>query len=396
MNTTTRASQETSAATESFSCVLRSGVWRCLISISLLLILLAFEGGDVPTAAAQGLQEDQGPQGETVTPGGHLPKGQTSITVVTRPDGVYVQIIYRDSSPGQANGSASTGPGTSTQGARPRTSTTNSASSVPRSWSDPRTGVYYTQTADGTIYSLEPMNIGRASAAPGGWFDTGSRQHPNSIPYVLSRNGVYQGIVWIPINTPSVNVSVSTTTGVTGSQSVQVDPRNLALDILKHVPLPNARLRANPGLGLVALPAWFWVEGYDGKPFGASQVVDIPPEVGSDTPESAVTLDDPRRQSTSVVVEVRVQPSRYEWSFGDGKALVTQSLGQPYPKESDVKHTYQYSSLRFPSGFPLRLTFEFSAEYQVNGGPPQVLPPITRVYEATYQVQEIQPVLTRP
>ena len=322
---------------------------------------------------------------------------QVQASVVSRPDGVYIEIGVRQGIPGSSGTGAYQGGSTSQASHRSTSGTSSTASTtVTRRWTDPRTGTYYTQTADGTIYSLEAMNIGRAGAAPGGWFDTGSRQHPNSIPYVLSRNGVYQGIVWIPINTPSVNVSVSTTTGVTGSQSVQVDPRNLALDVLKHVPLPNAQLRANPGLGLVALSSWFWVEGYDGKPFGASQTVDIPPEVGPDTPESAVPLDDPRRQSTSVVVEVQVQPSRYEWSFGDGKTLVTQSLGQPYPKESDVKHTYQYSSLRFASGFPLRLTVEFSAEYQVNGGPPQVLPPITRVYEAAYQVQEIQPVLTHP
>ncbi len=345
-----------------------------------------------------GAYADEGP-GSPVVVGGNAGRTTYQATVRTDSQGVWVE-IHADRS---TDGVSSPGIGAGTTGSTSNTGTTkaagssggSTASTIVRSWYDPSRG-YFSQTADGTIFAFEGVNLGQAAMGPSGWYTIGIRQHPNSTPYAFSVNGVYQHIVWIPINTPSVSVNVSTTTGMAGSQSVQVDPKSLALDILKHVPLPNAQLRANPGLGLVALPAWFWVEGYDGKPFGASQAVDIPPEVGAETPVSVVPQGDPRRVATSVVVEVQVQPSRYEWSFGDGKTLVTQSLGQPYPEESDVKHTYQYSSLRFPSGFPLKLTVEFSVEYQVNGGPPQVLPPITRTYEATYQVQEIQPVLTHP
>ncbi|MDE3075208.1 MAG: hypothetical protein KGJ86_07240, partial [Chloroflexota bacterium] len=80
--------------------------------------------------------------------------------------------------------------------------------------------------------------------------------------------------------------------------------------------------------------------------------------------------------------------------FGDGNSLVTQSLGQPYPAESDITHSYEYSSLPFASGFPVRVTVEYDAEFRVNGGGPQGLPPIIRTYEHDYPVQEIQPVLT--
>ena len=42
----------------------------------------------------------------------------------------------------------------------------------------------------------------------------------------------------------------------------------------------------------------------------------------------------------------------------------------------------------------MRLTVEFTAQYRVNGGAPQALPPIRRTYETRYRVQEVQPVLT--
>jgi hypothetical protein len=92
-------------------------------------------------------------------------------------------------------------------------------------------------------------------------------------------------------------------------------------------------------------------------------------------------------------VQVKVSPSRYEWSFGDGKTITTQSLGKAYPAESDIKHTYEYSSLRFSEGFPIKVTVEFAAEYRVNNGSANALPSIQRSYEASYRVQEAQAIL---
>ena len=92
-------------------------------------------------------------------------------------------------------------------------------------------------------------------------------------------------------------------------------------------------------------------------------------------------------------MEVRIWPTRYNWSFGDGSSLVSQSLGKPYPAQSDIQHTYQFSSLGYASGFPVRLTISFAAEYRVNGGAPQGLPTIQRTYETGYRVQEVQSVL---
>ncbi len=95
-----------------------------------------------------------------------------------------------------------------------------------------------------------------------------------------------------------------------------------------------------------------------------------------------------------MTIVVTVRPSRYEWSFGDGTRTVTRSLGKPYPQASDVKHAYEHSSLQAQGGFAVGLTIEFAAEYRVNGGAAQALPPIRQTYESSYRVQEIQPVLT--
>jgi len=140
--------------------------------------------------------------------------------------------------------------------------------------------------------------------------------------------------------------------------------------VLEHIPLPNVVIRMNPSLGLVAMPGWFWAEGYNGEPFGGSATVG------------------------SFTVAVQVQPSSYTWTFGDGTNLVTHDLGQPYPAESDVQHTYQYSSLQHPDGFPIQLTIQFAATYSVNGGAAEPLSSMARTYTGSYRVQELQSILT--
>jgi len=174
---------------------------------------------------------------------------------------------------------------------------------------------------------------------------------------------------------------------------VFIPPREIAVDILEHVSLPGAELRANPAVGLVAMPAWFWVEGYDGRPFGSQRTVDIPAEVESDVPLSVVPAGDPRRRQSTLSVAVRIWPVRYEWDLGDGTQMTTHSLGRAYPQESDVRHTYERSSLGRAGGYTVRLTIEFASEFSVNGGAPQPLAVTRRAYETAYRVQEIQSVL---
>jgi hypothetical protein len=171
-------------------------------------------------------------------------------------------------------------------------------------------------------------------------------------------------------------------------------PREVAIEVLHQIPLPDIRVRMNPDTGLVALPAWFWVENYDGQANSSARTVELPPLVGPEIPLAVVPANDPRRQSQSFSVEVRVWPTQYLWSFGDGTTFASQTLGQRYPEVSEIQHTYEHSSLRTSGGFPVRLTVAFAAEYRVDGGPPQGLPSTQRTYEARYRVQEVQTVLT--
>lgn len=339
-----------------------------------------------------------GAPGTSVVVGSNAGRTAFQATVRTDSQGVWVEVHARRSADGVSTPPSSGGTSVSTSSTSTTTSSGASVSptTIVRSWYDAQRG-YFSQAADGTIFSLEGINIGLAGAGSGGWYATGSQQHPNSTPYAFSVNGVYQNVVWIPNSTPNVNWSTSliigTATASTGG--TRVDPSEVALDVLNHLPLPRVQIKANPGFGLVALSSWFWVEGYDGTALGASETVSVPPEVGAEVPTTDVPADDPRRLATTFTVDVRVRPTRYEWSFGDGTTLVAQSLGKPYPAESDVKHVYEHSSLPHPNGFPLRLTVDYSVEYQVNGGAPEQLPPIRQVYEASYAVQEAQPVLTR-
>ncbi|MHB1162569.1 MAG: hypothetical protein ACYC3V_19880, partial [Chloroflexota bacterium] len=273
---------------------------------------------------------------------------------------------------------------------------TTSATNPGRSWTD-KTG-YHWESPTGQVVTATPPNISTATRES--WVEQ-FQQHQNQNPYLLYVDQQFNGIIWVPQSSNSNNVVIGPApanspppdTLVSGNGG-STDPREVALDALGHVPLPNIQLRMNPALGLVAMPGWFWVEGYDGSSFGTSRTVNIPPEVGPEVPTSVVPANDSRRQGRSFTVDVRIWPTRYEWSSGDGANLVNLSLGKAYPAQSDIQHTYEYTSLRFPSGFPVWLTVDFAAEFRVNGGAPQGLPAIRRTYASVYRVQEVQPVLT--
>ncbi len=235
---------------------------------------------------------------------------------------------------------------------------------------------------DGTRTDLSPPLIGFGSQVS---WQQESQQHSQQTPWILTVNDQFQGVVWLPDMSPGpvmMNQPQPIDNQMPQGDGGSHDPRMVALDVLAHIPLPPVVVRMNPDLGMVALPGWFWVDGYDGHDVSQSRTVTFPPPA-------------PGLPPTSFTVTVRIWPTKYDWDFGDGTAIETHSLGKRYPDQSDVQHKYEFSSLPFPNGFAVRLSIEFAAEFRVNGGGPQPLPPIRHTWENDFRVQELQPVLTQ-
>ena len=143
------------------------------------------------------------------------------------------------------------------------------------------------------------------------------------------------------------------------------------------IALPAVAVRMNPATGMVNVATWFWAEGYRGEDLTASRSWGYPYE--------------------DTTIEVRYFVREYLWNYGDGGQIASRSLGQPYPGESDIRNAYGWSSKTEPGGvFHGALGIRWGVEYRVNGGPLRPLPPVERRYEATYPVQELQPVITGP
>lgn len=193
----------------------------------------------------------------------------------------------------------------------------------------------------------------------------------------------------LPRRAPDPPLEAVVETGGAVDGEIEAVARGVALELRDEIRLPDMQIKANPGLGVVALPSWFWVEGYRGETLGASRAVTIPREACSTDAVGVQTCVD---ASINFTVEVRVSPSRYEWAFGDGGSLATRSLGQAYPNESDIQHRYEFSSRGATEGFPLVLRATFAAEFSVNGAS-EALPPVGRTYEARHQVREVQSIL---
>jgi len=215
----------------------------------------------------------------------------------------------------------------------------------------------------------------------------------------------------------------------TPSSGTTTDPRQIALGMFDQMNLPSIALGMNPRLGMVAVPTWFWVEGYDGDVVALMDSLVLTHEechtVADRDAHGQGLLDGdgaPRTRrecqtfSDSMTVEVRVWPKTFVWSFGDNGgrtiscpdvAACRAGVGQPYTdphSPSPIAHAYQWSSLGANGDadaytIGLRITFGAQYRFSTNGGSLngwQGLGERDLSRSASHQVQEAQAVLTRP
>jgi hypothetical protein len=213
------------------------------------------------------------------------------------------------------------------------------------------------------------------------------------------------------------------------ARSNMPDPSQVARSMFDQLELPSLRLNMNPRRGMVAVPTWFWVEGYNGDVIPLVDTLVFSREechrlVERDDSGQAV-LDDAggpvtRREcqtiSASLTVELRVWPRTFVWSFGDSKGRVIQcsdaancpqGVGLPFTDvhtPSPIAHAYHWSSLGangLADAYTVGLGITFGAQYRfsINGSSRDGwdgLADRTLAWSASHQVQEAQAVLTRP
>src|SRR6266542_3148398 len=180
-----------------------------------------------------------------------------------------------------------------------------------------------------------------------------------------------------------------------------IDPWTLAVSAEHEAPPPPVTLKANPDPGVVAMPSWFWVAGYDGQVVTHSKT-----QHASHTECRLVTgVPDCHTVDDSVTVNVRLTPTRYTWNFGDGRTGSIQSytpdegLGRPYTDAvhaSPVQWSYEFDSRDFPGGFPIELTITFSGVFQANGSGWQGLPNIDDSWTTGLVMRQVQTVNSVP
>ena len=304
------------------------GAAAVLYLFALIVLGLAWAGA----GTAHGEVAPVPGQGAPTMP--NRPETSVEITVESGPGGVTIYIESETVTPGD--------PGT------PGTSGTTGTPGT-------------TGAAEPPSCTAAPVNVGVTST---GWVAEGMEANPGTFPWAATCDNGYFGIAWVPTGAGAPDV-------VAGEPPIPpVDPELVRASALRIVGLPQISVGVNPDVGLVAMPAWFWVRGYSGGTMSGSETLD---------------------QSS---VEVEITSTGYRWSFGDGSALYTHSVGRAYPAQSDIRHLYERSSHGAGGAFPVRLRITWSARYSENGGPWLPLEPISLTYTRSYPVQQLQSVLT--
>lgn len=178
-------------------------------------------------------------------------------------------------------------------------------------------------------------------------------------PWKIICDGEWRGTVWLPIPEEG------------GSTPGSAEPRDVAIRLRDSMPIPRVEIEINPSRGLVGAESWFWIDGYSGVPLTNST------------------------DAFGELIEVEARVTRYEWSFGDGSTIVSETPGQAYPARSEVRHVYERSSLGLANGYVVEAAFVFAVRYRVNGGGWIELPGIMRMARGDYPVRESQSVIQR-
>src|SRR5215831_14507107 len=92
----------------------------------------------------------------------------------------------------------------------------------------------------------------RSEVPSGGWVPNAGA-NPLDLIRLFCRRDDY---AFLPQGASGGLPCTSTTSGAT------IDPGEVARELFGRLSLPSLRLDMNPRLGLVAVPTWFWVEGY--------------------------------------------------------------------------------------------------------------------------------------
>lgn len=119
--------------------------------------------------------------------------------------------------------------------------------------------------------------------------------------------------------------------------------------------------------GVVAVPAYFWVDGYDGNPITETETI----------------------AGTTLVVTATL--TSVEWDFGDGAAPVNGGLGQPWPERSDVRHSYRDASY-VDRPYEVTATLWFQPTFTVGTDEAGALDPFPVELVTPYVVRDVQAV----
>lgn len=179
-------------------------------------------------------------------------------------------------------------------------------------------------------------------------------------PYNLYCDGEWRGVVWIEIILDEE-----------GDAAPPATPEEVAERLRDRLPIPRVTVEINPSRGVVGVDSWFWLDGYDGSALSRST------------------------DAFGSLVEVEARVGHYEWSFGDGTVISSDSPGRAYPDRSSVRHVYERSSAGLADGYTVDASFVFDVRYRIDGGAWRSLPVITRTAQANYPVRESQAVIER-